>query len=149
MDFFFHNTNQDIWRHNLKYALYDEGSEPGFFLEHKIIHADNSTVEHVLQSMTLFAGERHNPKTKGLAFNIDFKRNLAKQPGGETTVLEYNSDYVWITDPKTIREKESGFVIKNRILQTEDSPFYKDPLQEADQKARRLLRDLQLSDGHL
>jgi len=135
MDFFFHNTDQDVWRHNLKYATGFwknksrlaqglAGSEPGFFLEHKIVHGNNSTLEHMLQSMTSFVLFPFYPKSNGLKFDIDFKRNTAKQPGGEISVLEYNGDYVWIADPKTIREKESGLKMKDKISQTEESPFY-------------------------
>jgi len=134
-EFITHNTNKDVWRHNLKYAtgswknksrlgLYDEGSEPGFFLEHKITHADNSALEHVLQSMTSFVTFPFYPKSNGLKFDIDFKRNSAKKPGGEISVFEYYGDYVWVTDPKTIRKKESGLKMKDKIKQTEESPFY-------------------------
>ena len=135
MDLFFHNTNKDVWRHNLKYATGfwknktrltegRSGFEPGFFFEHKILHADNSTVEQVLQSMTSYITFPFYPKSNGLKFDIDFKRNLAKQPGGETSVLEYNGDYAWVPNPMTTQQKSIGFMMKDKISQTEESPFY-------------------------
>ena len=78
----------------------------------------------MLQSITSFVLFPFYPKSNGLKFDIDFKRNMAKQPGGEASVLEYTGDYVWVTDPKTIRKKDSGFKMKDKISQTEESPFY-------------------------
>ena len=106
MDFFFHNDNKDVWKQELKYAtgfwknknsltsqdleyargswkdkskltIQFEGSEPGFFLEHKINHADNSTADHVLHSMTAFVELPFYPKSNGLKWEIDLKKNMA------------------------------------------------------------------------
>ena len=97
-------------------------SAGGFIFSYKDAYAyDGHGNGHALDIAINFL---EYPKTRGLKCLFEWKLAPPWKTKGSTSVFKYDGHFVWITDEEVL-EKVFALETKERMIQTEESPFYR------------------------
>ena len=114
------NKNEEVWTvgHSKYLAINEKETKVQF--DNWITFADNQNEELILFFLGTVGSLRTQTPVTGLSLQIDMKKNLERQPGGERSVFFYKGDLDWTSSWRT------GYKLNTKefISQSEQSPFY-------------------------